>query len=77
MPASSGSSTDSAVTSMLRAPIQLAAQAAGAHTFNEAALRQTLGAIAQCSRATDEDIDRALDALPDDQKRQFLGRINR
>ena len=31
---------------------QLAAQAAGAHTFNEAALRQTLGAIAQRSRAT-------------------------
>ena len=31
---------------------QLAAQAAGAHTFNESTLRQTLGAIAQRSRAT-------------------------
>ena len=41
--------------------IQLAAQAAGAHTFNEAALRQTLGASTQRSRATDEDIDRALE----------------
>ena len=41
--------------------IQLAAQAAGAHTFNEAALRQTLGTIAQRSRATGEDIDRALE----------------
>ena len=40
---------------------KLAAQAAAAHTFNEAALRQTLGAIAQHSRATGEDIDRALD----------------
>ena len=40
---------------------QLAAQAAGANTFNEAALRQTLGAIAQRSRATDQDIDRALE----------------
>ena len=33
---------------------QLAAQAAGSHTFNEAALRQTLGAIAQRSWATDQ-----------------------
>ncbi len=40
---------------------QLAAQAAGAHTFNESALRQTLQAIAQRSRATGEDIDRALE----------------
>ena len=40
---------------------RLAAQAAGAHTFNEAALRQTLGAIAQRSRATQEDIDQALE----------------
>ena len=40
---------------------QLAAQAAGSHTFNEATLRQTLGAIAQRSRATDQDIDRALE----------------
>ena len=41
--------------------VQLAAQAASAHTFNEAALRQTLGAIANRSRATTEDIDRALE----------------
>ena len=41
--------------------VQLAAQAAGAHTFNEAALRQTLEIIAQRSRATGEDIDRALE----------------
>ena len=40
---------------------QLAAQTASAHTFNEAALRQTLQAIAQRSRATDEDIERALE----------------
>ena len=40
--------------------IQLAAQAA-AHSFNKATLRQTLGAIAQRSRATGEDIDRALE----------------
>ena len=40
---------------------QLAAQAASAHTFNEAALRQPLQAIAQRSRATSEDIDRALE----------------
>ena len=40
---------------------KLTAQAAGAHTFNEAALRQILGAIAQRSRATGEDIDRALE----------------
>ena len=32
--------------------IQLTAQAASAHTFNEAALRQTLQAIANRSRAT-------------------------
>ena len=41
--------------------VQLAAQAAGAHTFNEAALLQTLEIIAQRSRATGEDIDRALE----------------
>ena len=41
--------------------VQLAAQAAGNHTFNEAALRHTLGTIAQRSRATGEDIDRALE----------------
>ena len=41
--------------------VQLAAQAASAHTFNEAALRQTLGAIANRSRATGKDIDRALE----------------
>ena len=41
--------------------VQLAAQAARAHTFNEAALRQNLRAIAQRSRATGEDIDRALE----------------
>ena len=41
--------------------VQLAAQAASAHTFNETALRQTLQAIAQRSRATGEDIDRALE----------------
>ena len=41
--------------------IQLAAQAAAAHSFNEAALRQTLQAIAQRSRAADQDIDRALE----------------
>ena len=34
---------------------QLAAQAASAHTFNEAALRQTLQAIANRSRATGEE----------------------
>ena len=41
--------------------VQLAAQGAIAHTFNEAAFQQTLGAIAQRSRATGEDIDRALE----------------
>ena len=41
--------------------VQLAAQAASAHTFNEAALRQTLQAIAQRSRATGEDIEQALE----------------
>ena len=40
---------------------QLATQAAAAHTFNETALRQTLGALAQRSRATGQDIDRALE----------------
>ena len=41
--------------------VQLAAQAASTHTFNEAALRQTLQAIAQRSRAADQDIERALE----------------
>ena len=41
--------------------VQFAAQAAAAHSFNEAALRQTLQAIAQRSRATGEDIDHALE----------------
>ena len=41
--------------------VQLAAQAASAHTFNEAALRHTLQAIANRSRTTGEDIDRALE----------------
>ena len=37
------------------------AQAATDHSFNEAVLRQSLSAIAQRSRATDEDIERALE----------------
>ena len=41
--------------------VSLLTQAANAHTFNEAALRQTLQAIAQRSRATGEDIERALE----------------
>ena len=41
--------------------VQLAAQAASAYTFNEAALGQTLQAIANRSRATDEDIERSLE----------------
>ena len=41
--------------------VQLAAQAAAVQTFNEPALRQTLGAIAQRSHAPGEDIDRALE----------------
>ena len=40
---------------------QLAAQAAGTTGFNETAHRSTLQAIAQRSRATGEDIDRALE----------------
>ena len=40
---------------------QLAAQAAAAHSFNEAALRQTLQAIAQRSHAPGEHIERALE----------------
>ena len=40
---------------------KLAAQAAAANTFNEAAIRQTLGAIAQRSHASDQDIERALE----------------
>ena len=39
----------------------MAAQAASAHTFNETALRATLQAIAQNSRATDLDIEQALE----------------
>ena len=39
---------------------KLATQAACTHTFNEAALRQTLEAIVQRSRATDQDIEQAL-----------------
>ena len=41
--------------------VSLVAQTTIDHTFNEAALRQTLQAIAQRSRATGEDIDRALE----------------
>ena len=48
-------------TAGIQEMVQLAAQAAAAHTFNEAALRQTLSDIAQCSRATGEDIDRVLE----------------
>ena len=39
-------------TTGIQEMVQLAAQAAGAHTFNEGTLRQTLGAIAQRSRPT-------------------------
>ena len=41
--------------------VSLAAEAATTHSFNEAALRQSLTAIAQRSHATDEDIERALE----------------
>jgi hypothetical protein len=41
--------------------VSLVAQAATDHSFNEAVLRQSLSAIAQRSRATDEDIERALE----------------
>ena len=41
--------------------VSLVTQAATTHSFNEADLRQSLSAIAQRSRATDEDIDRALE----------------
>ena len=41
--------------------VSLVAQAAADHSFNETALRQTLQAIAQRSRATDEDIEHALE----------------
>ena len=40
---------------------QLAAQAAGTTGFNETAHRSSLQAIAQRSRATEQDIDRALE----------------
>ena len=39
--------------------VSLATQATMTHTFNEAALRQSLAAIANRSRATGEDIDHA------------------
>ena len=39
---------------------QLAAQAAGTATFNETALRNTLQAIAQRARATEDDISQAM-----------------
>ena len=42
---------------------QLAAQAASAHTFNEAALRQTIRAIAQRCYATSQDINHALEEV--------------
>ena len=41
--------------------VSLVAQAATDHSFNEAVLRQSLSAIAQRSRATDEDIEHALE----------------
>ena len=41
--------------------VQLAAQAAAAHSFNEVALRQSLQAIAQRCYATDLDIEQALE----------------
>ena len=41
--------------------VSLVTQAAADHSFNETALRQTLQAIANRSRATGEDIDRALE----------------
>ena len=41
--------------------VQLDAQAAGTTGFNETAHRSTLQAIAQRSRATEQDIDRALE----------------
>ena len=41
--------------------VQLAAQAAAAHCFNEVALRQSLLAIAQRCYATDLDIEQALE----------------
>ena len=41
--------------------VSLVAQAATDHSFNEAALRQSLSAIAHRSRSTDEDIERALE----------------
>ena len=41
--------------------VSLVAQAATDHSFNETVLRQSLSAIAQHSRATSEDIDRALE----------------
>ena len=41
--------------------VSLVAQAATDHSFNEAVLRQSLSAIANRSRATGEDIERALE----------------
>ena len=44
----------------IREMTELAAQAAGTTGFNEAALRNTLGAIAARARATEEDISQAI-----------------
>ena len=44
-----------------REMVSLVTQAATDHSFNEAALRQSLSAIAQRSYTTDEDIERALE----------------
>ena len=41
--------------------VQLATQAATTHGFNEAALRQSLSAIARLSYATNEDVERAFE----------------
>ena len=48
-------------TAGIQEMVQLAAQAAAAHTFNEAALRQFLQAIAQRCYATDLDMEQALE----------------
>ncbi len=50
-----------AVTCSYASSVKLRLICPAAHSFNEATLRQTLGAIAQRSRATGEDIDRALE----------------
>ena len=41
--------------------VSLVTQAATDHSFNEATLRQSLSTIANRSRTTDEDIERALE----------------